>query len=330
MPGSPMDLGKKRAAVPGNPTVTREIAVGIAATVVFYLSAMFIPIFGFVAGIFTSLPTLLAFYRWGSPIGYWIPGGVALLGTALLAYLNMVQSIPYLLEMLFLGLFLGAGMRLQWSAERTIAMAAVLVFSTGMLSVWLFAPATEGGLLTEMERDLRQSVSAVMKEYAGTLQDKQGLEEAIQQILPTLVRLFPGMALASALAIAWLNVMVTAWFCRMHRMALPPWPEWSQWKSPEAMVWVLIACGFLFLFANGTVRLVASNALVVLGLIYFLHGLAIVSHFAGRWRLPGLARAFIYAVLLLQQFATIATALLGLFDLWMDFRRFSRKPERED
>lgn len=325
-----MDLGKKRTAIPGNPAATREIAVGIAATIVFYLSAMFIPIAGLVAGIFTSLPTLLAFYRWGSPAGYWIPGGVALLGTPLLAYLNMTPSIPYLLEMLFLGLFLGAGMRMHWSLERTIGMAAVLVFSTGLLSIWLFAPASEGGLFDEMERDLHQSVGAFFKEYGAGLQDREGLEQTLQQALPTVVRLFPGMALASALAVAWLNVLVTARFCRMHGIPLPPWPEWSLWKSPEPLVWGLIACGFLVLFANGPVGLIASNALLVLGLIYFLHGLAIVSYYAGKWRLPVLARAFIYAVLLLQQFATLATALMGLFDLWMDFRRLSKKPEGED
>ncbi len=308
----------------------REIAVGIAATIVFYLSAMFIPLAGFVAGIFTSLPTLLAFYRWGSPIGYWIPGGVALLGSALLVYLNMVQSIPFLLEMLFLGLFLGTGMRLQWSPERTIATAALLVFSTGVMSLWLFAPASEGGLLAEMERDLKEAATTAVRELGGHIEDKQGFEQALLQIVPALVRLFPGMALACALAVAWLNVVVTARFCRIHHISLPPWPEWSLWKSPEPLVWGLIGSGFLFLFADGFLKLIASNALVVLGLIYFLHGLAIVNFYADKWRLPRLARAFIYVVLFLQQFATLVTALMGLFDMWMDFRRLTRKPNEED
>jgi uncharacterized protein YybS (DUF2232 family) len=325
-----MDLGKQQSAHPGNLSVSREIAVGIAATIVFYLSAMFIPMAGFVAGIFTSLPTLLAFYRWGSPIGYWIPGGVALLGTVLLTYLNMVQSIPYLLEMLFLGLFLGTGMRMHWSLERTIALAALLVFSTGVLALWLFTPISEGGLFNEMERDLREAVTLAVTQYGGHIQDKQGFEQALQQVVPTLVRLFPGMALASALAVAWLNVIVTARFCRMHSISLPPWPELSLWRSPEPLVWGLIASGFLCLFTSGQLRLIASNVLVVLGLIYFLHGLAVVSFYADRWRLPRIARAFIYAILFLQQFATLAIVLTGLFDMWMDFRRLHKKPDEED
>lgn len=300
------------------------------ATLLFYLSALFIPLAGFVAGIFTSLPTLLAFYRWGSPIGYWVPGGAALLGTALLAYLNLAHGIPYLLEMLFLGLFLGTGMRLQWSPERTIASAGILVFASGLLSLWLFTPIPEEGLFAQMERDVREAVAQAISQFGGHMQDKQAFEEAIQEVVPTLVRVFPGMALASTLAIGWLNVIVTVRFCRMQGIALPPWPPWSHWKSPEHLVWGLIASGSLFLFTTGPLRLGALNALVVLGLAYFLHGLAIVSFYVEKWRLPRIGRAFIYAVLFLQQLATLATVLTGVFDLWLDFRKLSKKPEQEE
>jgi hypothetical protein len=39
------------------------------------------------------------------------------------------------------------------------------------------------------------------------------------------------------------------------------------------------------------------------------------------WNVPRLLRAIIYALLLLQQFATLLLILLGLFDMWFNFRR---------
>jgi len=36
--------------------------------------------------------------------------------------------------------------------------------------------------------------------------------------------------------------------------------------------------------------------------------------------------SIVYAVLLLQQFASMVTAVLGLFDVWFDFRKLGKKP----
>jgi mannose/fructose/N-acetylgalactosamine-specific phosphotransferase system component IIC len=42
--------------------------------------------------------------------------------------------------------------------------------------------------------------------------------------------------------------------------------------------------------------------------------------------MPFFVKGFVYAVLFLQQFALMATAVLGLFDVWFDFRKLVKKP----
>jgi uncharacterized protein YybS (DUF2232 family) len=63
---------------------------------------------------------------------------------------------------------------------------------------------------------------------------------------------------------------------------------------------------------------------MVAGVVYLFQGLAIVSYYFERWKLPRLFRTAAYAIILIQQFFTLGAMLLGLFDMWFDFRRLSR------
>jgi uncharacterized protein YybS (DUF2232 family) len=89
--------------------------------------------------------------------------------------------------------------------------------------------------------------------------------------------------------------------------------------------------GFLLFVPSSGLRFLAANVLLVLGTVYLFQGLAIAAFYFEKWKLPRFLRAVIYAFLLLQQFATLGVILVGLFDIWLDFRRLSRKaPLKEE
>lgn len=305
----------------------RELAFGITATLLFFASALFIPIFGAFAGIFAPLPTLTCFYRWGSPLGYGVPLGSALLGGLLLWRLDLTSGLPYLGEMLALGLLLATGMRRHWSLERTVALASLLIFATGALVVGLSVSWSEGGLFAALEEELKRAITVALQQYGeASSAETQLWQSALQEQLPTLVRLFPGAGLSSALVVSWLNLLVVKRYCRLHRLPMPSWVEWSRWKAPEPLVWAVIAGGAAFLIPVFWVSVAGLNILMVLGVIYFLQGLAVLTFYFEKWRLPKILRAILYGLLLLQHFIALGTILMGLFDLWLDFRRLSQKP----
>jgi uncharacterized protein YybS (DUF2232 family) len=110
-------------------------------------------------------------------------------------------------------------------------------------------------------------------------------------------------------------------------LELSQWGEWSLWKAPERLVWGLIGAGVLLILnLDLRVTLFALNVMMVLGTIYLFQGLSISAYYFQQWRLPGFFRGALYGFFFLQQFATLGVMLLGLFDLWFDFRRLSRKP----
>ena len=307
----------------------REVAVSIAATLLFYLSVLLIPMAGLFVGIFTPLPTLLSCYRWGGPRGYWVPGGAAVAGSLLFSSLGMVESLPYFLEMLFLGLFLGAAMRQRWSLEKTVGSSTLLVFGMGALIFWWVHSTVDGGIVSSLEEDLRNAISATLQQYGAFAEEKQLLEQTLQTIVPLMVRLLPGLALSSTLVISWLNLLVTRRYCLVHRLDFPAWEEWSGWKAPEPLVWAVIGSGCMLLIPESLAKVLGLNGLLVIGTIYLFQGLSVVSFYFEKWRLPRILRAVVYAFLLLQQFVTLGVMLLGLFDVWFDFRRLSPKSSSE-
>ena len=291
-----------------------------------FLSVMMIPVFGILAGVFAPLPTLLVYYRWGTPWALWVPGGSAVLGYGLLAYFNLSQSLPMLIEMLLLGLLLGLGMRRNWSPERTVGIAGLSVFALGVLVFWLNYESGISGSGMQMEQDLRDAVGLVLQQYGGASADKQVVEDAVQKLLPFLLKLLPGAALSTTLLACWLNLLAARRLCRLHQVPLPSWEEWSQWKAPDFLVWIVIASGLVLLLPFGFLKIAGLNAIMVFGVIYLFQGLAIVGFYFERWKLPRIFRAFLYGVILVQQFFTLGAMLMGLFDLWVDFRRLKQSP----
>jgi uncharacterized protein YybS (DUF2232 family) len=308
-----------------NTQVAKELIVGVTATLLFFLSVAMIPVFGIFAGVFTPLPTLLVYYRWGSPWAFWVPGGAAILGYLLLAILNLSQSLPYLLEMLLLGLLLGLGMRRNWSLEQTVGTASLFVFALGTMVFLLTSGVGDEGSGMQMERDLRETLALILQQYGAASPDKQVVEEAFQKMLPVLLKLLPGAALASTLMACWLNLVVARRYCRIHQLPMPAWQEWRQWRAPDFLVWIVIAGGVALLLPFGPLKIPGLNVLMVVGVIYLFQGLAIAGFYFERWKLPRAIRAVLYAVILVQQFFTLGAMLMGLFDIWVDFRRLSRE-----
>lgn len=320
-----MYLNSEKTAPLRNSIVVRELAVGIAATLIFFTSVLLIPMMGIFVGVFTPLPTLLSYYRWGYPLGLLVPGGALLGGWLLFSYLSITQSMPYLLEMLLLGLVLASGMRRKWPLEKTIGTAGLLVFVTGSLIFLQTQSFDTGGIFKTLEEGLRKTVDLTLQQYAGGTPETRMFEESLAGIIPVVVRILPGASLASAFVMSWLNLLLAKRFCEVRHIPLPPWGRWIKWKASEALVWIVIITGFSLLLPIQPVKIIALNVLIVLGTVYLFQGLAIISFYFERWKLPKILRAIFYGFLLLQQFASLGAVLLGFFDVWFDFRRLSKE-----
>jgi uncharacterized protein YybS (DUF2232 family) len=114
------------------------------------------------------------------------------------------------------------------------------------------------------------------------------------------------------------------------RGLVPVYGDLMRWKCPPELVWILIASGYGSLFASGALAAVASNVLAVLLVVYFCQGLVIAQFYMRRWRSPLWVIGLVYLFIVVEWLLATGVTLLGVFDLWADFRRLNPRPVEED
>lgn len=136
----------------------------------------------------------------------------------------------------------------------------------------------------------------------------------LRQIMPVIM---PGMLMVSLLMTVWINMLLAN---RLLRLVTgnAPWPPFRQWRLVDRLVWLLIAGGLGLLVSP--LAPVALNVVLVMATLYMLQGLAVLVHLLDRWSVPPFLRIFIYIMLVLQSLG-LALIVLGLIDVWADFRR---------
>ena len=147
------------------------------------------------------------------------------------------------------------------------------------------------------------------------------LELRRDELASGLLSLFPALVVVASGAVWLINLRLSS-----------RWAAWPQlaglahWQSPPWSIWVLIVSGFAMFAALPTLALVARNVFVVTLACYFCQGLAIVSYFLQRFRLPRGLRIATYLLIAFQQIVAGLVLALGVFDLWGNFRQLGVRP----
>jgi uncharacterized protein YybS (DUF2232 family) len=155
-------------------------------------------------------------------------------------------------------------------------------------------------------------------------------EADLELVLEGLTRLLPAVFVLALAALVSLNTVLAKRFLRaLGETSLPEWPVFSLWQAPEHLVWVLIASGLAIAVGVWPARLVGLNLLTLTAVVYFLQGLAVAAFFCEKKHVPRPLRYLAYALLAFQQYLSLATAVVGLCDLWIDFRRLKQAAVKE-
>jgi uncharacterized protein YybS (DUF2232 family) len=162
---------------------------------------------------------------------------------------------------------------------------------------------------------------------ATTLYEKAGIKGdelvAMKQSMATaanlLVGIYPALMTVMLIIMTGCNVALVKRFSLQlgFDQALG---EFKTFRNPDLLVWFLIAAGFAMLAGTPIVTIPALNLLVILVLLYFLQGLAVVTTLISRQTLAGMLKVGLYLMLLFQPYLAAVVAAIGIFDLWGEFR----------
>lgn len=234
------------------------------------------------------------------------------LGAALGAYTLIVAAA-------FAGGALLAPTGVLRQAARAMAWG---VLGTGLLGLALRGPAFWGELHWSVVRQISSTVRVAVQLRPETYAVFEPLVRFLDEAFPGIVAL----QTLAALGLAW------QWHIRLAPRPLgPALAPFRQFRFADQWVWGLVAAALVWIVPRLAVLKGAALSLgIVLGVLYFLRGTAIVVALAGAAGLPGwtLVAGAAVAVVLVVPLLLLVPGLwtLGVFDTWLAFRQ--RRAER--
>jgi len=250
-------------------------------------------------------------------------------GTTLLLAASAVWFLAGLTPLIsYLGLFGAPSLCLPWLLGRAkpwdLAIFKSTLVGLGLAGVLLLAYLQVSGQTfgALQERYLQAEIDLAMQTYtAAGLSDSQLAELKVfaTQAADFIRVTFVGLYVVGILAIHAVTLLVVRGF-KGERWSIAG-VAFAQWHLPPQLVWVLIAAGFALLVPLPAAPLIGRNLLAVLLPLYFVQGLAVLSCFLHRKKWSSAIKWLVYFLVFILNPLPLLVVGVGIFDLWIDFRR---------
>jgi len=311
--------------------ISKDIISGITVTSLIFVISVYIPIIGFFCALFIPLPTLIYRSKLGRKKGTIIPVIATIIIAVILGGISI--DILFFFELLLLGFVLSELLELNLSIEKTILYACGSVIVTGIICLLFYSTIANKGIYALISEYVSKNLELTLSLYEnmGMKQESiQMISTSLENIKYIFIRIIPALVVVSTLFISWTNLLLSKRIFKNWNLLYPDFGSLKLWRAPEVLVWIIIGCGILLLFQNKTFKIIGLNGLLILMTIYFFQGIAIVSFYFEKKKLPRLLRFFLYSLLALQQIVLLVVIGLGFFDMWLNFRKLEHRPSEKE
>ena len=301
---------------------------GLVALLALILLGRGSPMASMFLGTWLPLPLLIVGWRLGTGWAALLALAGAVLVFILHPGMDVLVDNLGLWMILLLGLLLTACHHRGWPEGSGIIFAVVVLGLLGLvifLGQAFFQGLSPVAFWDQKSRELTEALARMLSGTGMSFSDLRVLGLPRGDIQNLLVKLLPALVLINAALVAWVNILVV--------QGIGTWRGWdglgeplSQWASPEWLVFFLVAAGFALLAPLPWLRQAGLNLLLIMGFVYFCQGLAVISALLQRYQLPWVLRIIVY-VLAFMNPLMLVVIILGLTDLWLDFRTL--QPPRE-
>lgn len=212
----------------------------------------------------------------------------------------------------------------SWSVTKAMAISVALSLGLqgGVVAIWSLQSGVAPWSL------LQQGLEKAIEEAFMLSQQRDPSEEALLRAKASvlaaaraILKVLPGLFASMDLLLYWFNLLVQRRFPSLWRGGVPGPGNLDQWGIPFPWVWITILGGMLALLPIEPLNTMGLNGILVMGSVHLLQGLAVMAAVFRKRQVPTFLRGLIYGAVFLQQILTLAVALVGVFDVWFDFRR---------
>lgn len=306
--------------------VSKDITAGIVITSLIFSASVFMPVIGFFFSIFIPLPILFYRSKLGRSTGLIIPVATLLIAAVIIGGLSL--DTLFFGGLMLLGFSLSELLEKNLSIEKTIAFACLTVICTGGFALVFFSITQGVGIYSLISSYVAANLELSLLLYKGLGVPKETIDAisaSMDHIQYVLVRLLPAFTVTSMIFVAWTNLLVAKSFFRKRGIYYPDFGPLNMWRAPEQIIWALIASGLMLMIPEKGLKMIGINGIIIMLTVYFFQGIAIVSYYFQKKKMPRLFRIILYCFIGIQQLALAAVIMIGVFDMWINFRKIDIK-----
>jgi uncharacterized protein YybS (DUF2232 family) len=297
----------------------KAAVLGMIGSFVLFTAYLVVPPVGIFSGILAPFPACYVRLLHGRMPSLILTFGVTAAVSALFGiiagcmYLGVCGIIGILMPELLVRGFSGSrAMFWTTSANLAVLTAGIAFYSTATgLDVHQFVS-------TEIASSLNQAL-AIYEKGGVKGEDLDLIKQSMKMVAGLLYLLYPSFVTIILIIMAGCNLALLKRTTALSEAVLNV-GDFAAFKNPEMLVWLLIASGFSLLMPSPLATTPALNILMIVSLLYFLQGMAVISTIISRKSSFGFLRVVLYVTLVLQPYLAVVVAAVGLSDLWIDFR----------
>ena len=304
-------------------------------TAIALAAAIFVPFAGFAGLAFIPVPATLLFLsnRYRDAVICTVAGIVVLF------------IFNYVLAIILLVLICAVALNYKYiiSRNKKLSYALVTIFASFIAALFLFllidsailkqnvikgTLAAYNGYVDNLKQD------PLLRNYQGLFfSDKAQLDEVIGQtqgFLKYLPLLVPGLAVVFFGISAVLNYQFSFMLLKKHNLRLESLPSFKDWDLSWYYCWGVIIGIILVIIPkfnpvyDGIIDATGYNLIIIFGFLYVALGAAVLWGLFEKFKLRVLIRVIIIIVMFFLLGFGVFLPLLGLIDIWANFRKLVR------
>jgi uncharacterized protein YybS (DUF2232 family) len=220
----------------------------------------------------------------------------------------------------FPGVVLGVALARRLSLPLTLILVTGASLAGLLLLLAVYLPPGVGfGRFLERQLDSHVQGLEALPGRFGMPADPAWVAESAQLAAAIMKKAGPAIVLAGLLVTALVNYLLARLCLRGQGFR-----SFAEESVPDHLVWGVIVGGTLLALGRDALWGVGLNVLVALMPLYAIQGLAVLRHLFQKARLPRPLQGVGFVLFALQPLLLVPVACLGLFDLWVDFRKIRR------
>lgn len=318
--GAQSGAGSPRAGTSAEPRLGSLLGAGLGSALLF--SAGLVVPFLLPLGMAAPFPLALQRLRAGLS-GVLLSGALA--AALLAAVFTPGQAVAYILFIGLPGLLIGEAMARGRGLLRGCAWAFLVLSAEISLALLMNGGRMAENSLQGIEYYRSPKFLGDLKASGWPPEQVTDWTDKVTTMRDALAVVFP----ASYIILGALMVLLNAALLRLYLLRRDP--GWLEDGEFERVRFPLVLAGSFVLSGAAVLveplRAVAYNALLIQAFFFGLQGLAVVAFYARRLAGPPFLRAVVVVLVLANPWAVQILALLGLFDNWIDFRKWAEPPE---